>query len=64
MPNEECAVRQRAYEIWQAEGEPQGDELSHWLRAQEEIRRAKPAGSRSRRNAAPRRRTGAKAMAS
>lgn len=63
MLNEENAIRQRAYEIWQAEGEPQGDELSHWLRAQAEISRAKPAGSRGRRNAAPRRRTGAKAMA-
>lgn len=63
MLNEENAIRQRAYEIWQAEGERHGDALSHWLRAQEEISRAKPATMRTRRGAAPRRRTSAKAAA-
>jgi hypothetical protein len=63
MLNEENAIRQRAYEIWQAEGEGHGDALSHWLRAQEEISRAKPAARRPRRSAAPRRRTGTNAVA-
>lgn len=63
MLNEENAIRQRAYEIWQVEGERHGDELSHWLRAQEELSRAKANNSRPRRGAAPRRRTGAKAAA-
>ncbi|MDE1991575.1 MAG: DUF2934 domain-containing protein [Rhizobiaceae bacterium] len=30
-------VRRRAYEIWQAEGEPQGEELRHWFQASEEM---------------------------
>jgi hypothetical protein len=47
MLYDEMAVRQRAYEIWQAEGRIHGYDLSHWLRAQEEIDRAKSAKSRS-----------------
>jgi hypothetical protein len=47
MLYDEMAVRQRAYEIWQAEGRIHGNDLSHWLRAQEEIDRAKSAQSRS-----------------
>ncbi len=33
--NEDCdsEVRRRAYVIWQAEGEPQGEELRHWFQA-------------------------------
>ncbi|UIP32925.1 DUF2934 domain-containing protein [Stutzerimonas kunmingensis] len=30
-------IRQRAYEIWQAEGQPEGKESEHWQQAREEI---------------------------
>ncbi len=30
-------IRQRAYEIWQAEGQPDGRALEHWCRAQAEF---------------------------
>ena len=34
MNKDSCSeVRRRAYEIWQAEGEPQGEELRHWFQA-------------------------------
>lgn len=31
-------TRQRAHEIWEEEGRPEGREYSHWLRARAEIR--------------------------
>ena len=30
-------VRKRAYEIWLEEGQPQGRELDHWFRAQQQM---------------------------
>jgi hypothetical protein len=33
----EQAVRERAYQIWEAEGRPDGKELDHWLRAEAEV---------------------------
>ena len=30
-------IRQRAYEIWEAEGRPEGQEADHWQRARDEI---------------------------
>ena len=30
-------VRERAYEIWQQEGRPQGKAVEHWLRAEAEV---------------------------
>lgn len=35
--NIEERIRQRAYEIWDAEGRPEGQEAEHWLRARDEI---------------------------
>ena len=32
------AIRSRAYEFWQAEGEVPGRELDYWLRAEAEIK--------------------------
>jgi len=61
MLNDEAAIRQRAYEIWQAEGAVDGQALSHWLRAQEEIDRAKSAKPTPSRTAARPRRTKAPA---
>lgn len=31
------AVRRRAHEIWEQEGQPQGLEMDHWFRAEQEI---------------------------
>ena len=36
MPDEE-RVRQRAYEIWEREGRPEGSHDEHWERASREI---------------------------
>lgn len=30
-------IRQRAYEIWEAEGRPEGQEADHWQRGRDEI---------------------------
>ena len=30
-------IRERAYQIWVDEGQPQGRELDHWLRAKWEV---------------------------
>jgi hypothetical protein len=46
MLNVEAAIRKRAYEIWQAEGQVHGNELSHSLRAQEEIVRPEASNTR------------------
>ena len=31
------AIRRRAYELWEAEGRPEGRERDHWLQAELEI---------------------------
>jgi hypothetical protein len=33
------AIRQRAYEIWESEGRPEGREHEHWSRAEGEVGR-------------------------
>ena len=37
----EAAIRQRAYELFEARGGEQGHDLEDWLRAEEEIRTRK-----------------------
>lgn len=40
MPIDEdvrARIRQRAHELWEAEGRPAGRELQHWLEAEREI---------------------------
>ena len=34
-------VQQRAYELWEREGRPQGREQAHWLQAQHEISKSR-----------------------
>jgi len=51
MQEMESTIRQKAYEIWQAEGRPAGREVAHWLRAEEEISRMRPAAVKPRRTA-------------
>ncbi len=36
-PDREARIRQRAYEIWQSEGRPEGRDVEHWQRAEAEI---------------------------
>ena len=38
-PLDEERVRERAYGIWIAEGQPEGREVDHWLRARGELER-------------------------
>ena len=33
----DAAIRSRAYEFWQADGESHGRDLDHWLRAESEV---------------------------
>ena len=37
MGNLEDRVRQRAYQIWEEEGRPEGREAEHWRRAEVEV---------------------------
>jgi hypothetical protein len=37
MAANEDRIRQRAYEIWEQEGRPHGEDMKHWLQAFEEI---------------------------
>jgi hypothetical protein len=37
MNKDQYRIRQRAYEIWEQEGRPHGEELRHWLAAFEEL---------------------------
>jgi hypothetical protein len=37
MGLKEDRIRQRAYEIWEREGRPQGEDMKHWLQAFQEI---------------------------
>jgi Protein of unknown function (DUF2934) len=37
MPNLEEAIRERAYHLWIADGQPEGQADNHWLNAQREI---------------------------
>lgn len=33
----ENRVRERAYELWEKEGRPEGDHLRHWRQAEQEL---------------------------
>lgn len=33
----ELRIRERAYEIWDAQGQPDGQDAEHWLLAREEV---------------------------
>ena len=39
----EARIRQRAFDLWQARGMPEGREQEHWLMAQREILTVQPA---------------------
>ncbi|MCJ0972305.1 DUF2934 domain-containing protein [Pseudomonas sp. PS1] len=35
--NVEQRIRERAYEIWESKGRPEGQEFEHWSQARDEI---------------------------
>jgi len=45
-------IRQRAFQIWQAEGHPEGRDFEHWLQAEAELNGA-PAEDKPKKAAAP-----------
>jgi hypothetical protein len=50
-------IRTRAYEIWQAEGQPDGRALEHWCRAEAEAVAPAPAAPSTRKPAKKTRKT-------
>jgi hypothetical protein len=46
MTNLEEAIRERAYHLWTADGQPEGKSEVHWLKAQREILTTSFEGSR------------------
>ena len=54
-------IRQRAYEIWQAEGQPDGRDLEHWCRAEAETALSRPAVAAKKRGASAKPRARARA---
>ena len=46
MPNLEEAIRERAYHLWIADGQPDGNADAYWLSAQREILTTSLEGSR------------------
>ena len=47
MPNVEEAIRERAYHLWIADGQPEGQADIYWLTAQREILRTSVEGASS-----------------
>lgn len=43
--NHDRLIRQRAYELWEAEGRPAGRESAHWEQAEREVSEASAASS-------------------
>lgn len=65
--NLEARIRERAYQIWEREGRPQGMHLEHWRRAEQEVKSQAEQGilgrSVERPNPAPRTRPASAAAA-
>jgi hypothetical protein len=43
MSGIEEKIRERAYELWQQSGKPDGSEMDFWLQAEQELSKEKPA---------------------
>jgi hypothetical protein len=59
----DSAIRSRAYEYWQAEGELPGRDLDHWLRAEAEVKAVAAPAKKPTRSPARKPATRAKAKA-
>jgi hypothetical protein len=46
-------IAKRAYDIWEAEGRPQGCQLAHWLRAEAELNAQLPVRAEMRSQPVP-----------
>lgn len=51
----ERRIRQRAYELWEAEGQPEGRDSHHWTQAEAEFAEARTVESAASDAAAPKR---------
>jgi hypothetical protein len=49
----EQEIRKRAYELWEQEGKPHGDDLRHWLKALEQFGKGAAPLAKSKRTARP-----------
>jgi hypothetical protein len=49
----EQEIRHRAYELWEQEGKPHGDDLRHWLKALEQFGNGAAPPAKSKRKARP-----------
>ena len=47
MNDEEERIRQRAFELWEEAGRPEGKEYTHWIRARKEIAEEREREARS-----------------
>lgn len=52
----ERRIRERAFELWQAEGQPEGRDAHHWSRAEAELAEAQAVEEAASAAAAPKRR--------
>ena len=62
----EADIALRAYQIWEAEGKPDGKDFEHWLKAEAEVATPKKAPARkpaAKKAAAPKAKTAAKTKA-
>lgn len=57
----EDRIRRRAYELWEAEGQPHGHDVEHWQKAESELlKKRKPAGNDTEKTSAPKRKASPK----
>jgi hypothetical protein len=49
----EQEIRKRAYELWEQEGKPHGNDLRHWLKALEQFGKGAAPPAKSKRTARP-----------
>lgn len=47
MDHQESLIRDRAYQIWESEGRPEGRDAEHWERARRELETETPTESES-----------------
>lgn len=53
MSAQEDSIRERAYQIWESDGRPDGKAADHWKQAEEEAQKAqeiRPAGRKAMKN--------------
>lgn len=56
----EAMIRERAYQLWEADGRPEGRAVEHWVRAEAEVGGGETETPNPAATGKPRRRTAAK----